>query len=244
MSLQTVLQTVFPSECLSCAERVEEPFAICGICWAETSFILGASCDLCGTGLPGQTRGAGEVLTCSECETTARPWDHGRAVFGYDGIGRKLVLALKHGDRADIARAAGPWMARAGADLFQDNPVILPIPLHWTRLARRRFNQAALLAWSLVRHTEQPLQVEPTALLRLRPTPTQEGRDYDARHQNVTDTMLAHPRRGACLAGRSVVLIDDVMTSGATFTAATEACRAAGAEKVSVLALARVGRDA
>jgi ComF family protein len=244
MRLQTVLKTVFPPECLSCAARVEDPFAICGTCWADTPFIHGAACDVCGTGLPGQTGARDETLICSECEAVARPWDHGRAVFAYAGVGRKLVLALKHGDRADIARAAGPWLARAGGDLLHDTPVIVPIPLHWSRLARRRFNQSALLAWSLARHTDRAVQVEPMALLRLRPTPTQEGRDHDARFRNVGDTMVAHPRRGACLAGRSVVLIDDVMTSGATFSAATEACRAAGAEKVSVLALARVGRDA
>ncbi len=242
MRLQTMLHTVFPPECLSCAERVEDPFAICGSCWADTPFILGAACDLCGTGLPGQTAASDERLICSECSTTPRPWSHGRAVFGYDGIGRKLVLALKHGDRADIARAAGPWLARAGVDLLHDNPLVVPIPLHWTRLARRRFNQAALLAWALARHAD--VTVEPMALLRLRPTPSQEGRDRDARHQNVDEAMLAHPRRGTCMAGRHVVLIDDVMTSGATFAAATQACLTAGAEKVSVLALARVGRDA
>jgi ComF family protein len=242
--MQSMLHTVFPPECLSCADRVEDPFAICGTCWADTPFILGAACDLCGTGLPGQTRDDQDVLTCTECETVARPWDRGRAVFGYEGVGRKLVLAMKHGDRADIARAAGPWLAHAGADLFDDDPIIVPIPLHWRRLARRRFNQSALLAWALVRHTPKPLEVEPMALLRVRPTPTQEGRDHDARYQNVDEAMIAHPRRGRAMAGRSVVLIDDVMTSGATFAAATAACRSAGAEKVSVLALARVGRDA
>lgn len=239
-----MLRTVFPPECLSCAERVEDAFAICGTCWADTDFIIGAACDLCGTGLPGQTRHGGEHLICRECETVERPWDQGRAVFQYSGVGRKLVLALKHGDRSDIARAAGPWMARAGDDLLVDDPVIVPIPLHWTRLARRRFNQAALLSWSLARSTPKALQVEPMALLRLRPTPSQEGRDHDGRHRNVDEAMIAHPRRGGALSGRSVVLVDDVMTSGATFGVATEACRAAGAEKVSVLALARVGRDA
>ncbi|MEX3017211.1 double zinc ribbon domain-containing protein [Gymnodinialimonas hymeniacidonis] len=243
MRLQTMLHTVFPPECLSCAERVEDPFAICGTCWADTPFILGASCDICGTGLPGQTSPADETLVCSECEATPRPWSKGRAVFGYQGVGRKLVLALKHGDRADIARAAGPWLARAGADLLHENPLIVPIPLHWTRLARRRFNQAALLSWSMARNAPIPLEVEPMALLRLRPTPSQEGKDRDARHQNVNESLVAHPRRGGVLNRRNVVLVDDVMTSGATFAAAAEACLAAGAEKVSVLALARVGRD-
>jgi ComF family protein len=159
----------------------------------------------------------------------------------YDGVGRSLVLALKHGDRSDIARAAGPWMARAAEDLLQDDPLLVPVPLHWTRLARRRFNQSALLAWSLARHTNA--EVEPMALLRLRPTPSQEGRSRDARYQNVDEAIVPHPRRGEVMNGRNVILIDDVMTSGATLNIATEACKQAGAENVSVLALARVGPD-
>jgi len=242
MRLQSVLRAVFPPECLKCSARVEDSFALCGTCWADTPFILGAACDLCGTGLPGQTPDQGEALICSDCQRTPRAWDHGRAVFMYEGVGRSLVLALKHGDRTDIARAAGPWMARAEADLLEvDAPLLVPVPLHWTRLARRRFNQAALLAWSLSRQTGA--EVEPMALLRLRPTPSQEGRNRDARYRNVDEAIMPHPRRGGTMADRNVILIDDVVTSGATLNIATEACRQAGAKNVSVLALARVGPD-
>jgi ComF family protein len=239
--LQSALHAVSPPECLSCSARVEDDFAICGACWGDTPFILGAACDLCGTALPGQTPAPGETLICGECRHTPRLWDKGRAVFGYDGTGRKMVLALKHGDRADIARAAGPWLARAAEDLLLDDPVIVPVPLHWTRLARRRFNQAALLAQALGRSSG--CTCEPMALLRLRPTRSQEGRDRDARYRNLDDAIVPHHRRGAILDGRSVVLVDDVMTSGATLSAATAACRAAGAKNVSVVVLARVGRD-
>ncbi|MEJ6393382.1 ComF family protein [Gymnodinialimonas sp. 2305UL16-5] len=242
MGLQTVLQAVFPPECLQCGARVEDAFAICGACWAETPFILGSACDICGTGLPGQTSDRpGEVLICDECTQTPRPWDRGRAVMGYSNIGRSMVLAMKHGDRADIARAAGPWLARAAVDLIDDDPLLVPIPLHWSRLAKRRFNQAALLAQSFARHAG--LDWDPMPLRRIRATPSQEGRDRDARYRNVTDAIAADPKRSVVLQGRRIILIDDVMTSGATFAAATEACYAAGAEKVSVLALARVGMD-
>ncbi len=236
-----MLHAVFPPECLNCSARVEDAFAICGECWADTPFILGSACDVCGTGLPGQTPALGEALICRECNRVPRPWSRGRAVFGYDGIGRKMVLALKHGDRADIARAAGLWLARAAADLLEDDPLIVPIPLHWTRLARRQFNQSALLAQSLSR--QSGCEVETMALLRLRQTPTQEGRDRDARYRNVDEAIIPHHRHGAAIKGRHVLLIDDVMTSGATFSAATAACHKAGAENVSVLALARVGDD-
>lgn len=240
MRLQTMLHAVFPPECLSCSARVEDAFAICGTCWADTPFILGAACDLCGTGLPGQTAADGEALICGECSRVPRAWDHARAVFAYEGVGRKLVLSLKHGDRTDIARAAGPWLARAAEDLLHDDPLLVPVPLHWTRLARRRFNQAALLAWSLARHCDA--EVEPMALLRLRPTPPQKG-NPEFRYQNMDEAIIPHPRKGHVMAGRNIILIDDVMTSGATLAIATEACRQAGAENVSVLALARVGDD-
>lgn len=236
-----MLQAVFPPECLHCSARLEDAFALCGSCWGNTPFILGAACDLCGTGLPGQTAAEGEALICGECQRVPRAWDHGRAVFSYEDVGRKLVLSLKHGDRADIARAAGPWMARAAADILVDDPILVPVPLHWTRLARRRFNQSALLAWSLARQTGA--EVAPQALLRLRPTPSQEGRSRDARYANVDEAIIPHPRKSEILEGRNVLLIDDVMTSGATLAIATEACRQAGAANVSVLALARVGDD-
>jgi ComF family protein len=245
MRLQTLLHAVFPPECLNCGAQVEGDFALCGPCWAATPFILGAACDLCGTGLPGQ-KAEGERLICDECHRIARPWERGRAVMGYADVGRRLVLGLKHGDRAEVARAAGPWLARAGADLIADlgaeDPVLVPIPLHPIRLAQRRYNQSALLAQAMARITGQEVAVQ--ALRRARSTPTQDGRNRDARFANLADAIVPHPRFGAALKGRAVILIDDVMTSGATFAAAAEACRIAGATHLRVLALARVGDDA
>lgn len=239
--MQTLLHAVFPPECLCCGARVETDFAICGACWGDTPFVLGAACDLCGVGLPGQSA-AGGPLVCEECHTIARPWAHGRAVLHYAGNGRKLVLGLKHADRAEIARAAGPWMARAAADLLSDDPLIVPIPLHWRRLAERRFNQSALLAHALARVSGRDWL--PDALIRSRHTGTQDGRDRDGRFANVDAAIRVSLRRAAAIAGRHILLVDDVMTSGATFSAATQACHAAGAEQVSVIALARVARDA
>lgn len=239
--MQTVLRTMFPPECLSCGARVESDFGLCGSCWPETPFILGAACDLCGIALPGQSAD-GEVLICDECHRIPRPWDKGRAVMRYSGIGRKLVMGLKHGDRAEIARAAGPWLARAAGDLLSDDPVLVPVPLHPIRLAMRRFNQSALLALAMGRACGAEVAVE--ALRRTRATPKQEGRDRESRFRNLADAIAPHPRCGKILSGRPVILVDDVMTSGATFGAAAEACRAAGATHLRVLALARVGGDA
>ncbi len=240
MRLQTLLHAVFPPECLGCGARVESDFSICSACWSETAFIFGSSCDLCGVALPGQDTGP-DRLVCEECHSIARPWDAGRAVFHYGGIGRKMILGLKHGDRSDIARAAGPWMARAGQDLLHDDPLIVPIPLHWRRMAKRRFNQAALLGHALARNTG--LSVLPDALIRARHTTSQDGKNRDARFRNLDDAIRVHPRHADGLRGRAVLLIDDVMTSGATFAVATDACRRAGATSIRVLALARVAKD-
>ena len=241
MRLQTLLHAVFPPECLCCGASVETDFAICGACWGDTPFVFGAACDRCGVGLPGQ-RADGTPLICEECHTIARPWAKGRAVLHYAGNGRKLVLGLKHGDRAEVARAAGPWMARVAADLLQEDPLILPIPLHWRRLAGRRFNQSALLARAL--SGVSGCDWLPDGLIRSRNTGTQDGRDRDGRFANLDAAIRVAPRRAGQIAGRKVLLVDDVMTSGATFSAATQACLAAGAEQVCVIALARVARDA
>jgi ComF family protein len=241
MRLQTMLHAVFPPECLGCGARVETDFSICGHCWSDTPFVFGARCEMCGVGLPGQSAGA-EQMICEECHKIARPWARGRAVMHYAGTGRKLVLALKHADRAEIARAAGPWMARAGADLLEDDPLIVPVPLHWRRLAHRRFNQSALLAKAFSGASGRAWL--PDALARVRATGTQDGRDREGRFFNLDGAIRVTPRGTSRVAGRDIVLIDDVMTSGATFSAATQALQAAGARRVCVLALARVARDA
>ncbi len=238
--MQTILRAIFPPECLACGARVDSDFALCGSCWKNTPFILGAACNLCGTPLPGHKYDNADLI-CNDCLDISRPWRAGRAVFEYGDVGRDLVLGLKHGDRAEIARAAGPWMARVGADILQDNPVLVPIPLHWRRLAKRRYNQAGLLAQALARETG--LECHPTALQRIRATYSQDGRDRDGRFQNVADAIQAAPRQIKHIARRPIILIDDVMTSGATFSAASQACLTAGSGPIYVMALARVAKD-
>lgn len=240
MRLQTLVKALFPPECLNCGVRVEGDFALCASCWGKTPFIFGAACDVCGTGLPGQD-GTNEALVCEDCYVVPRPWDRGRAVLAYADLGRRLVLGLKHADRAEVARASGQWLARAGADLLQQNSLLVPIPLHWARLAKRKFNQAALLAQAMGHATGAEVAVD--ALIRPLRTATQDGRNADARFANLDGAIQPHPRHGARLSGRSVILIDDVMTSGGTFSAASAACRAAGAGRIDILALARVARE-
>ncbi|WP_116084777.1 ComF family protein [Tropicimonas sp. IMCC34011] len=233
--MQTLLSQVYPPHCLCCPAPVADHGGLCAGCWSGLEVISGAICELCGAPVGGEEEATGAI--CDACLSLARPWARGRAALVYGGSARRIVLGLKHGDRTELARPAGRWMAAAGADLLSGAPLIAPIPLHWTRLAGRRYNQAALLAQSVARHAEA--ECVPDLLTRTQYTPTQAGRGYDGRFANVMDRLALHPRRGGAAEGRDIVLVDDVMTSGATFAAATEACLAGGAASVSVLALAR-----
>ncbi len=238
--MQSVLRLLLPPTCLVCDRPVTTEAGLCGACWRETPFIQGLVCDKCGLPLPGEDTGRPEY--CDDCLTMARPWARGRAAILYKDSARRMVLGLKHGDRIDLVGPAAGWMRRAGAPLLTGDPLVAPVPLHWLRLLRRRYNQSALLGQALARGAG--LDWCPDLLVRPRPTPPQDHRDRDARFRNVAGAIRAHPARAGRLSGRQILLVDDVMTSGATFAAATEACLEAGAASVSVLALARVAKDA
>ena len=162
-----------------------------------------------------------------------------RAVVRFeDGPARKLVHRLKYSDRAELAKPMGRWMARAGADILADADLIAPVPLHPVRLWRRRFNQAAMLAREIARATGKPC--DPGALLRVKATASQVGLSRAQRAENVQGAFRA--AKGAAVKGLNVVLVDDVLTSGATANAAARALIRAGAKRVDALVFARVVR--
>ncbi|APE45148.1 amidophosphoribosyltransferase [Sulfitobacter alexandrii] len=237
--LQTALNAIYPARCLACGDVVDTDFGLCGPCWTETAFIGGTVCDSCGIPLPGIA--AGDTLACDACLQTPRPWERGRAAVLYTATGRKLVLALKHGDRQEIARPAGRWMAQATRSLLDDDALIAPIPLHWRRMLRRRYNQSALLARVVARETGRRWCAD--LLQRYRATPSLDGMGREERFRTLKDAIRLNPRHAVTVRDRPVLLVDDVMTSGATFAAAAEACRAAGSGPVCVVALARVAKD-
>jgi predicted amidophosphoribosyltransferase len=231
---------IYPSRCTLCGVTVDSDFGLCGPCWRDTPFISGLVCDACGVPLPGEAGTQAEF--CDECLTHARPWSRGRAALLYQENGRRLVLALKHGDRHDVIRPAAKWLARAAAPLLQPDTLLAPVPLHWTRMLRRRYNQSALLVQALARETGQPHCLD--LLHRTRRTQSLNGLDRAARHAMLSDAIRVNPARRALIVDRPVLIVDDVMTSGATLSAAAQAAFAAGAQDVCILTLARVAKDA
>lgn len=238
MKMQSVIRAIYPAQCVACDALTEAEHGLCGACWRDTWFIHGTCCDTCGMPLPGEGTG----LQCDDCMVIARPWDKGRAALVYKDVGRRLALGLKHGDRLDLVPSLATWMAHAGRPLLTPDTLLVPVPLHWTRLLKRRYNQAAELAKGVGRITGAEVRAD--ALHRPKRTRALDGHNRDARFAALEGAIVSHPRRAAFLKDRDVVIVDDVMTSGATFAASSEACLNAGARSVCVLALARVVKDA
>jgi len=230
-------RVLYPPACVACGAATEGDWNLCGPCWREAGFLAGTLvCDACGVPLPGRDDGT-EGTLCDDCLRRPRPWSRGRAALPYRGPGRALVLALKHADRTDLAKPLGLWLATAARPLLLPGQVLVPVPLHWTRLLLRRQNQAQLLAREAGRTLGLP--VLPDALLRRRATRSLGREGREARAKAMEGAIAPHPWRGRDLQGRPVLLVDDVMTSGATLSAAALAARAAGATDVRILVVAR-----
>lgn len=231
------LDAVLPPLCLGCGTVVAEPGTLCPQCWGKISFLGPPFCHACGHPFEVEAGPAAEAL-CGPCLLAPPPWQRARAVMRYDRDSKPLILRFKHADRLEGASAFARWMARAGDDLLADAQVIVPVPLHRWRLLARRYNQSALLALALARVSG--VGAVPDALLRLRRTQVQGHLDRDQRHRNVKGAFAVADRRRDAITGRRVLLIDDVLTTGAT---AAECCRtllAGGAQSVDVLTLGRV----
>ena len=190
--MQSVLRLIYPAQCISCDALVDQEFSLCGDCWKTTLFIHGLVCDACGTPLPGQTSERPEF--CDDCLTISRPWQRGRASLIYKGNAKRLILSLKHGDRLDLVKPAARWMARSAQPLLIPDMLVVPIPAHWTRLLRRRYNQAALLAHELSRLLG--FSDAPDALIRPRRSAVHDGMGRDARFANMNGAITPHPKRG------------------------------------------------
>jgi ComF family protein len=230
-----IADSVLPPRCLACGEVVEEPDALCGRCWGAISFFAPPWCVGCGLPFP-HPMGADAV--CGDCARERRAWDRARAVLRYDKNSRRLVLGLKHADLTHVAGAFGRWMYRIGGEVLAGADLVVPVPLHWTRLLQRRYNQAALLAHAICAAGGPPVAAD--WLVRRRRTPSQGHLGPRARERNVRGAFALRPSRS--VVGRRMVIVDDVMTTGATVDECARVLKRAGAATVGVLTLARALR--
>ncbi len=211
--------------------------ALCPTCWGAVRFIERPFCDRLGT--PFATDLGAEGLLSPEAIADPPVYARARAVAHFDdGPARTLVHRLKYGDRLELARTMGGWMARAGEEILTQTDLLVPVPLHRGRLVRRRFNQAALLGSRMSALSGVPLDA--FALTRVKPTPPQVGLTRSQRAANVQGAFRVLPEARGALEGRAVTLVDDVLTSGATINAAARALLRGGARRVDVVVFARV----
>jgi ComF family protein len=233
----TAVDLVLPPRCLVCGVTIADLHALCPSCWSEIEFLGPPQCACCGRPFAEAT---GAETLCGACLKRQPLYRKARAVCRYDEASKSLILAFKHGDRTDCAPALARWLVRAGADLIEDCELIAPVPLHWTRLFARRFNQAAMLAQAIGRLTGKP--VVPDLIDRRKRTPPQGKGSRDQRKRNVAGAFAVPMRHRAAVADRRILLIDDVLTTGSTVEACTRALLGAGAASVDVLTLALVVR--
>jgi ComF family protein len=232
-----VLDLLLPPQCLTCDAPVQTQGTFCPSCFREAGFITDPSCAGCGLPFAHAGEGGREGL-CPACRDNPPPWGRARAALRYDALVRRVVLTFKYGDRTEYAAALAPMMARAGAALLREADVIVPVPLHRRRLFARRYNQAALLALALARLSGK--DVAPDALRRLRATVPLGELGAAARARELAGVFDLRPGRAGRIAARRVLLVDDVLTSGATCAACTRVLLGAGAASVDVLVAARV----
>ena len=231
------IDILLPPRCLACGGAVTAAGTLCAECWRGLTF-LGAPCCAC-CGMPFEFD-LGQSALCGECARRAPAFDRARAALRYDEASKRLILGFKHGDRLHPAPAFGQWLRRAGEALTGDADLAVPVPLHWTRLFARRYNQAALLAQALRAAGGPP--VAPDLLIRKRRTPPQGKGNREARRRNVAGAFAVKP--GAGIEGKRIVLIDDVFTTGSTVEECARVLKRRGAARVDVLTLARTVRDA
>lgn len=236
--LRGAVGVVYPPSCIACQAATGEAQALCPACWGGIGFIERPYCERLGTPFAVDL---GEGLVSPAAIVDPPVFARARAVCRFDGTARELVHRLKYGDRTDLALTLGRMMAQAGRELLPDAGVIVPVPLHRTRLWSRRFNQAAALAQIVARQSEVPLA--PLALARVKRTRQQVGLTRAQRADNLQGAFRVLPNARPQIEGRRVLLVDDVLTTGSTANAASRALLRAGASAVDILTFARVVTD-
>ncbi len=236
-AFKTMLDVLLPPHCPACDAAVDTAHGLCSACFVRTGFVTEPCCTTCGVPFASSEQGGADRL-CMPCGLDPPPFRRARAALRYDAHAKRLILPLKHADRVELAATLAPMMLRAGAALLREADVLIPVPLHRRRLRARRYNQAALLARALGRLSGRPVLAD--ALARVRPTASLGHLTAAARQLEMSDAIAVRPSRRDRIAGRHALLVDDVMTSGATAASCARALLEGGAIRVDVLVAARV----
>jgi len=232
-----LLDVLLPPHCLTCDAPVGAPGQFCAACFRRTTFVTDPCCACCGRPFGSPAQGGVSGL-CSECRVRPPAWTAARAALRYDDQTRRILLPFKYSDRIETARALAPHMARAGAALLRAADWLVPVPLHRGRLLSRRYNQSALLAQAVSRLSGRPTVLD--GLRRTRATASLAQKSGVQRKAEVAGAFMVRPSRQTQLADARVLLIDDVLTSGATADACARALLAAGVARVDLLVAACV----
>lgn len=233
-----VLDFILPPLCLKCRSPVTEPQSVCGACWVKIRFLAPPQCIQCGLPFP---HDLGSDVKCGACLARSPIFKLLRSAIAYDDASRDLILGFKHADKLENCPLFCRWMNVACKQALEGADVLLPVPLHWKRQLVRRYNQAALLAHGLGSLSGVPVQT--AWLVRAKATLSQgEMISARARLKNVARAFTVVPAARQILQGKNVVLVDDVLTTGATVQACAKALFRCGVQSVSVVTLARVVR--
>jgi ComF family protein len=236
------LDLLLPAQCLACRALVGEPGRLCSKCFAEAHLLAEPLCRVCGLPLPGASAISGRPeldMACGRCLAEPPSYRRARAVFAFGDVAKRLVHDFKYHDRLEGQASFGEWLARAGAQILESADLLVPVPLHYGRLIRRRYNQAAALAAAVSKVAGVP--AAPLVLKRVRATASQTGLSAEERARNVRGAFAVRSRHLGAIKDAHIALVDDVLTTGATAEACSKVLLKAGAREVSVLTLARVG---
>jgi ComF family protein len=231
---RAVQDVVFPHHDFDAGSRAASA-GLSALGWKRVTFLEAPVCDGCG--LPFEYD-MGPGVRCAACEARPRAFARARAACLYDEHSRDLILQFKHADRVDLARLFSLWLSRAAGDLIDEADAVVPVPMHPLRLIRRRYNQAAEMARPLAARAGRPYW--PGALVRRRAGESQAGKSGAGRKRNLAGAFACPDRWAAKVAGKRLLLVDDVLTTGATAEACARALLKAGASAVDLAVIARV----
>ena len=236
-SFEKIIDFVLPPRCPITGDLVDSQGMVSPDAWKTLSFITAPFCARCGHPFEFALPAGSEASVCPTCLKTPPAYQKARSALVYDESSRGFILGFKHGDQTQNVVAMVPWLMQAGVDFWKDADLIAPVPLHWTRLLRRRYNQSAILGARVAKAAG--IMFLPDVLARVRRTPVQGHLNATQRHKNVAHAFNVPRHRAASIAGKVIVLVDDVYTTGATVNECAKALLDAGAAKVYVLTLAK-----